>query len=102
MNKLTGVSPMTKDSSNTEIKPPDEIWEENKEAVEGGLVEELSGTVVNWLQSDGAHIEKEDELVEIEVIKTSMTLEAPTSGTLEILVDEGEEFKPEDALGRIG
>lgn len=92
---------MTKTSNNTEIKPPDEIWEENKEAVEGGLVEELSGTVINWLTSDGAHIDKGDELVEIEVIKTSMTLEASASGTLEILIDEGEEFKPGDPLGRI-
>lgn len=92
---------MSKASDNTQIKPPNEIWEENKEAVEGGLVEKLSGTVVNWLTSDGAQVEKGEEVVEIEVIKTSMTLKASASGTLEILVDEGEEFKPGDALGRI-
>lgn len=84
-----------------EVTSPEKIWEENQEAVEGDLVEELSGTVVNWLVSEGKQVEEGEEIAEIEVIKTSMTLEAPTSGTITIHVGEGKAFKPGDVLAVI-
>ncbi|NIQ05243.1 MAG: dihydrolipoyllysine succinyltransferase [Candidatus Korarchaeota archaeon] len=93
---------LTNSEKKVEVKPPEKIWEDNEEAVEGGLVEELFGTVVNWFASDGDRVEEGEEIVEIEVIKTSMPLEAPASGTLTIHVREGEEFKPGEVLAVIG
>lgn len=83
------------------VKPPQKIWKEAEDAKNGGLVDEINGVVVEWLKPAGAQVEKGDEITKIEVIKTSMTIEAPTSGTLNIKMKEGEEFKPGDTLAEI-
>lgn len=77
-----------------EVKPPKEAWKN----VEGNE----KGVVVNWFKSEGAKVEKDEEIAEIEVIKTSMTVKAPTSGTIKkIHVKEGEEFEQEASLATI-
>jgi pyruvate dehydrogenase E2 component (dihydrolipoamide acetyltransferase) len=48
------------------------------------------GTIIRWLASEGASIERGQELVEIETDKASMTYEADQSGTLHILAKEGD------------
>jgi pyruvate dehydrogenase E2 component (dihydrolipoamide acetyltransferase) len=48
------------------------------------------GTIIRWLASEGASIERGQELVEIETDKASMTYEADDAGTLHILAQEGD------------
>jgi pyruvate dehydrogenase E2 component (dihydrolipoamide acetyltransferase) len=48
------------------------------------------GTIIRWLVSDGANVEKGQEIVEIETDKASMTHEADTPGVLHILAAEGD------------
>ena len=48
------------------------------------------GTIIRWLAAEGAHIERGQELVEIETDKASMTYEADDAGTLHILAAEGD------------
>jgi pyruvate dehydrogenase E2 component (dihydrolipoamide acetyltransferase) len=48
------------------------------------------GTIIRWLASEGASIERGQELVEIETDKASMVYEADASGVLRILASEGD------------
>ncbi len=47
------------------------------------------GTVLTWLKAAGEHVERGDELVEIETDKATMTYESPEEGILEIVVEAG-------------
>jgi pyruvate/2-oxoglutarate dehydrogenase complex dihydrolipoamide acyltransferase (E2) component len=50
------------------------------------------GTVLRWLKSKGAQVQKGEPMVEIETAKALQEVTAPVSGTLvEILVAEGQE-----------
>jgi 2-oxoglutarate dehydrogenase E2 component (dihydrolipoamide succinyltransferase) len=46
--------------------------------------------IARWLKSDGDYVEKDEELCEIDSDKATLTLNAESSGTLKILVKEGE------------
>src|SRR6185295_14666989 len=46
--------------------------------------------ISNWLKKDGDYVEKDEELCEIDSDKATLTLPAEASGTLKILVKEGE------------
>ena len=48
------------------------------------------GTVERWLKEDGDTIEKGEAIVEITTEKLTNELEAPESGILKIIADEGE------------
>ena len=48
------------------------------------------GTILHWLISDGAEVQRGQELVEIETDKASMVYEADDAGVLHILASEGE------------
>jgi len=50
-----------------------------------------SANVANWHVSNGASVAKGDNLVTLETDKVSTELEAEVSGTIEILIEEGEE-----------
>ncbi len=56
-----------------------------------------SANVAAWRKSDGDHVEKGEVLVTLETDKVSNELEAPVSGTINILVPEGEEV----AIGKV-
>ncbi len=56
-----------------------------------------SANVAAWRKSDGDHVEKGETLVTLETDKVSNELEAPISGTIQILVPEGEEV----AIGKV-
>jgi pyruvate dehydrogenase E2 component (dihydrolipoamide acetyltransferase) len=47
------------------------------------------GTILRWLKGDGEHVQRGEELVEIETDKAAMPYESDLQGTLEILVAEG-------------
>ncbi len=56
-----------------------------------------SANIAAWRKKDGDRVEKGEILVSLETDKVSNDLEAPVSGTLRILVPEGEEV----AIGKV-
>jgi pyruvate dehydrogenase E2 component (dihydrolipoamide acetyltransferase) len=60
------------------------------------------GTIIRWLKASGDHVEAGEEVVEIESDKATMPYEAEASGTLEILVAEGETVAVGAPIARIG
>ena len=50
----------------------------------------VEGIIDNWLVEDGAKVEKGDVIVEISTEKLTNEIEAPESGTIKILVEEGD------------
>jgi pyruvate dehydrogenase E2 component (dihydrolipoamide acetyltransferase) len=60
------------------------------------------GTILRWLKQAGDHVDRGEELVEIETDKATMVYEADASGRLEILVQEGETVPLGHAIAVIG
>ena len=60
-----------------------------------------SANISSWRKQDGAGVEKGESIVSLETDKVSNDLEAPASGTLRILVSEGEEVPIGALIGRI-
>lgn len=58
-------------------------------------------TIGTWLKKNGEHIEADEALCEIETDKASQELFAEASGTLEILVEEGETIDVGSVIGKI-
>lgn len=50
----------------------------------------VEGTIETWLKKSGEHVEKGEVIMEFSTEKLTNELEAPESGTLTILVGEGE------------
>ena len=58
--------------------------------------------LANWLFKVGESVVENEPLIEISTDKVNMEIAAPTSGVLqEILIQEGQELKANDILGRI-
>ncbi len=65
-------------------------------------VDEEEGVVVNWFASEGARVDVEDTLCEVQVEKVSIDILAPAAGTLtEIVRGENDEFTIGDTLAWI-
>lgn len=60
-----------------------------------------SANVAAWRKKDGDYCEKGEILVTLETDKVSNELEAPVSGTLQILIPEGEEVSIGKVIGMI-
>jgi pyruvate dehydrogenase E2 component (dihydrolipoamide acetyltransferase) len=60
------------------------------------------GTVLRWLKQDGEHVERGEELVEIETDKAAMTYESDTDGTLQTVAREGDSLAVGELIARIG
>ena len=60
-----------------------------------------SANVSEWRKKDGDHVEKGEVLVTLETDKVSNELEAPVSGTIDILTPEGEEVEIGTVIARI-
>ncbi len=60
------------------------------------------GTILRWLKRDGEHVERGEELVEIETDKASMTYESDREGTLRTLAREGDTLAVGEPIARIG
>lgn len=59
------------------------------------------GTVLTWLKQPGDQVAEGEPIVEVEADKANHELEAPTSGTLEIVAAEGDEVEVGGLLARI-
>jgi pyruvate dehydrogenase E2 component (dihydrolipoamide acetyltransferase) len=60
------------------------------------------GTILKWLKAEGEHVERGDELVEIETDKATMSYEADASGALHIIASEGETLPIGQPIATIG
>src|SRR5213592_580590 len=58
-------------------------------------------TLVRWLKEDGAHVEADEVVLELETEKAAMEVQAETSGRLSIVVPAGSRVHPGDVVGRI-
>lgn len=74
----------------TDIIVPNDLWEEDSEAV-----------ITNWLASDGAIVEQGALIAEIMVEKVQHELLAPASGTLSIAREADEVVVKGDVIGTI-
>jgi pyruvate dehydrogenase E2 component (dihydrolipoamide acetyltransferase) len=60
------------------------------------------GTVLRWLKHDGEHVQRGEELVEIETDKAAMTYESDREGTLQTVAREGDTLAVGELIARIG
>jgi pyruvate dehydrogenase E2 component (dihydrolipoamide acetyltransferase) len=60
------------------------------------------GTILRWLKHDGEHVERGEELVEIETDKAAMTYESDSEGTLQTLAREGDTLAVGAPIARVG
>ncbi|HEY7961080.1 MAG TPA: dihydrolipoamide acetyltransferase family protein [Solirubrobacteraceae bacterium] len=60
------------------------------------------GTILRWLKQDGEHVERGEELVEIETDKANMTYESDQEGTLQIVAREGDTLTVGQTIAHIG
>jgi pyruvate dehydrogenase E2 component (dihydrolipoamide acetyltransferase) len=60
------------------------------------------GTILRWLKQDGEHVERGEELVEIETDKAAMTYESDREGVLATVANEGDTLAVGELIARIG
>lgn len=60
------------------------------------------GTIVRWLKQTGEQVRRDEELVEIETDKATVTYEADGSGALTIAVQDGETVPVGAVIGSLG
>lgn len=60
------------------------------------------GTILRWLKEDGASVVAEEDLVEIETDKATVTHAAEAAGTLRIVVGEGSTVAVGEVIARVG
>jgi len=58
-------------------------------------------TLVRWLKDDGAHVEADEVVLELETEKAAMEVQAETAGRLSIVVPAGSRVQPGTVVGRI-
>ena len=74
-----------------EVRVPETLWEEDSEAV-----------ITAWLASEGGAVQQGDVIAELMVQKIQYELEAPASGTLQILKDVDDVIAKGELIGHIG
>ena len=74
----------------TQIIVPEDLWEEDIEAV-----------VTMWSTSNGGQVAEGDLVAEVMAEKIQHEITAPASGTLNIIVEEDEVIKKGDVIGEI-
>jgi pyruvate dehydrogenase E2 component (dihydrolipoamide acetyltransferase) len=60
------------------------------------------GTVLRWLKQDGEHVQRGEELVEIETDKAAMTYESDSEGVLQTVAREGDTLAVGELIAWIG
>jgi pyruvate dehydrogenase E2 component (dihydrolipoamide acetyltransferase) len=60
------------------------------------------GTILRWLKTDGAHVARGEELVEIETDKAAMVYESDQDGTLTIVAPEGATLAVGATIAHVG
>jgi 2-oxoglutarate dehydrogenase E2 component (dihydrolipoamide succinyltransferase) len=58
-------------------------------------------TLVRWLKTDGAHVQADEVVLELETEKAAMEVQAETAGRLSIVVPAGARVQPGAVVGRI-
>ena len=58
-------------------------------------------TLVRWLKTDGAHVQADEVVLELETEKAAMEVQAETAGRLSIVVPAGSRVQPGAVVGRI-
>lgn len=58
-------------------------------------------TIETWFKADGEHVEKGEVLYELSNEKLTQEIEAPASGTLKIVVQEGDSVAPGGLVGEL-
>ena len=76
-----------------EVLLPADAWE--------GVGPEVQGLVDQWLVAAGAPVEAGQPVVRVVLVKSTLEVEAPAAGRLEILVPAGDNFARGQALARI-
>jgi biotin carboxylase/acetyl-CoA carboxylase carboxyltransferase component/biotin carboxyl carrier protein len=61
----------------------------------------VSGKLVRYLVSDGDHVEQNDAYAELEVMKMYLTLRAPESGTIALIMAAGSALEIGDVVARL-
>lgn len=74
----------------TEVRIPEDLWEENSEAV-----------ITSWFVSNGGSVNEGDVIAELMVEKIQHELSAPASGTLSIDKDIDEVVAKGDVVATI-
>lgn len=70
--------------------------------IEQSLIgDEADAEISSWTVDDGALVEKDQPLAELETSKVVVQLVAPASGTLQILVEAGEVVEAGAVVARI-
>lgn len=70
--------------------------------IEQSLIgDEADAEISSWSVDDGALVEKDQPLAELETSKVVVQLVAPASGTLQILVEAGEVVEAGAVVARI-
>jgi 2-oxoglutarate dehydrogenase E2 component (dihydrolipoamide succinyltransferase) len=57
--------------------------------------------LAKWLVEDGAYIDKDQEIAEIDSDKATLTINADDSGVLKIIIEEGSTIEPGKIIGQI-
>ncbi len=57
--------------------------------------------LARWLVEDGAYVEKDQEIAEIDSDKATLTINADAAGAIKIAVEEGATVEPGKIIGRI-
>ena len=60
-----------------------------------------TGVIIKWEKKEGAAVEKAEEIANVETDKAVVVVEAPCSGILHILAQEGEEVPVGNVIGAI-
>ncbi len=60
------------------------------------------GTILRWLKRDGENVAAEEELLEIETDKATVTYAAEAAGKLQIVVPEGSTVEVGEIIARVG
>src|SRR5437588_8828265 len=60
------------------------------------------GTILRWIGQEGEHIQRGQELVEIETDKATMVYESDLEGVLRILAEEGQSLAVGEVIARVG
>jgi 2-oxoglutarate dehydrogenase E2 component (dihydrolipoamide succinyltransferase) len=58
-------------------------------------------TIVRWLKDDGAHVEADEVVLELETEKAAMEVQAETAGRLSVVVAAGARVQPGQVVGQI-
>ena len=61
----------------------------------------VSGVLSSWLKDEGAHVERDETVAEVETDKITVELLAPAAGVLKRTVDEGDEIEIGQSVGEI-